>query len=46
VLQRENIESLHRFRVVTWIGRFDGIGPTTARAIREELARAVRNRLD
>ena len=41
-LRRENIRSLDQLKSVVYrIDRFDGIGPTTARIVREELARAL-----
>jgi hypothetical protein len=42
VLRRENITTLDRLKAVARrIERFDGIGSKTARAIREEVARAT-----
>jgi hypothetical protein len=41
-LQRENIRTLDQLRAVAGrIERFDEIGPTMARIVREELARAA-----
>jgi hypothetical protein len=40
VLRRENITTIHRLKAVAdQLERFRGIGPATAQAIREELAR-------
>ncbi|WP_414476118.1 hypothetical protein [Microvirga sp. M2] len=45
VLRRENIKTLNKLRAVAdWLEQFDGIGPKTARLIREELARVTSSR--
>jgi hypothetical protein len=41
-LRRENIRNLEQLKAVAYrIDRFDGIGPTTARFVRQELARTL-----
>jgi hypothetical protein len=42
VLRREHITTLDQLKAAAgWLERFDGIGPKTARMIREELARVA-----